>query len=62
MGGKVRTDMKYYDFLYSIQNIAQQSHAIQKKAITQVYQNYDICRIKSNIDRQIEHLEGLLSK
>ena len=62
MEGKVNTDMKYYDFLYTIQGIAQQSHAIQKKAITQVYQNYDICRIKSNIDRQIEHLDGLLSK
>ncbi|MCK4286506.1 MAG: hypothetical protein KAX18_09905 [Candidatus Lokiarchaeota archaeon] len=62
MEGKVSTDMKYYDFLYTIQNIAQQSHVIQEKTITQVYQNYDICRIKSNIDRQIEHLDGLLSR
>ena len=62
MAEKVRTDMRYYDFLYTIQSIAHQSHAIQKEVITQVYQNYDICRLKSNIDRQIEHLDGLLSK
>ncbi|MFW9824780.1 MAG: hypothetical protein ACFFE4_17695 [Candidatus Thorarchaeota archaeon] len=62
MGEKVRTDMKYFDFLFTIQDIANQSHAIQKKVINQVYQNYDICRLKNNIDRQIENLDILLSK
>ncbi|MHA2009306.1 MAG: hypothetical protein ACXABO_18335 [Promethearchaeota archaeon] len=61
MEGKTSTDMKYYEFLYTIQKIAQKSHNIQKNVITQVYQNYDVCRLKANIDRQIEHLDGLLS-
>ena len=62
MEGKVSTDIKYYDFLISIQKIAQQSHKIQKAVTTQVYKNFDICLLKNNIDRKIEHLDGLLSK
>ena len=62
MDGKARTDMSYYEFLFTVQKIAQKSQAIQKQVITQVYENFDVCRLKSKIDRQIEQLNGLLSK
>ena len=61
MDEKVRTDMKYYDFLYTIQKIAQNSHSTQNKIITQVYENLDVCRPITKIDRQIEDLDKLLS-
>jgi len=62
MEGKIRTDMKYYDYLFTIQQIAQKSQAIQKKVITHVFANYDACQFISKLNRQIEHLDGLLSK
>jgi hypothetical protein len=58
---KVRTDMKYYDFLYAIQKISQKSQPTQNKIITQVYGNLDVCRPIPKIDRQIEDLDKLLS-
>ncbi|MFX1571519.1 MAG: hypothetical protein ACFFB0_16495 [Promethearchaeota archaeon] len=62
MERKNRTDMKYYDYLFTVQQIAQKSHAIQKKVITQVFANFDACQVLSKLNRQIEHLDGLLSK
>ena len=61
MEEKVRTDMKYYEFLYNIQIISHQSHSIQRRNITQVFENYDVCRLINELDRQIEHLDNLLS-
>jgi hypothetical protein len=58
---KAMLDIKYYDFLYKIQKISQKSASIQKKVITQVFENYDICRVINKLDRQIERLDGLLS-
>ena len=57
----MRTDMNYYEFLYNIQLISQQSHSIQRRNITQVFENYDVCRLINELDRQIEHLDNLLS-
>ncbi|MFX1573201.1 MAG: hypothetical protein ACFFB0_10665 [Promethearchaeota archaeon] len=62
MERKNRTDMKYYDYLFTVQQIAQKSHSIQKKVITQVFANFDACQVLSKLNRQIEHLDGLLSK
>ncbi|MHA2008652.1 MAG: hypothetical protein ACXABO_21170 [Promethearchaeota archaeon] len=61
MESQARTDMKYFEFLFTIRQIAQNSQAIQKTVISKVYQNYDVCQFKNNIDRQIEHINGLLS-
>ena len=61
MEGKARSDMKYYEFLYTIQIISQKSQSIQKNTITQVFENYDANRFINKLDSQIEHLEGLLS-
>ncbi|MFX0028230.1 MAG: hypothetical protein ACFE8B_03405 [Candidatus Hermodarchaeota archaeon] len=61
MEQKTSSDMKYYEFLYNIQIISQKSHSIQKKVITQVFENYDICHLINKLDRQIEYLDGLLS-
>jgi hypothetical protein len=61
MEEKVRTDMNYYEFLYNIQIISQQSHSIQRRKITQVFENYDVYRFINELDRQIEHLDNLLS-
>ena len=53
--------MKYYDFLYTIQEISQKSHSIQKGIMSHVFENYDICHLIDKLDQQIEHLDGLLS-
>ena len=55
------SDMKYYDFLYTIQEISQKSHSIQKGIMSHVFENYDICHLIDKLDQQIEHLDGLLS-
>jgi hypothetical protein len=57
----MRTDMNYYEFLYKIQLISQQSHSIQRKNINQVFENYDVCHFINDLDRQIERLDNLLS-
>jgi len=61
MEEKARSDMKYYEFLYTIQMISQNSQSIQKNTMTQVFENYDTSRIINKLDSQIEHLDGLLS-
>ena len=61
MEEKTITDMKYYDFLFKIQKISLNSRSIQKKVINQVFENYDICHFINKLDRQIEHLDGLLT-
>ena len=55
------SDIKYYDFLYNIQQISQKSHSIQKKVMSRVFENYDACHLINKLDRQIAHLDGLLS-
>lgn len=61
MAEKIRSDMRYYEFLYAIQDISQNSHSIQKKVITQVFENYDLCHFINKLNRQIEHLDRLIS-
>jgi hypothetical protein len=55
------SDMKYYDFLYTIQQISQKSHSIQKTVMSRMFENYDACHLINKLDRQIEQLNGLLS-
>lgn len=55
------SDMKYYEFLYTIQIISQNSQSIQKNTMTQVFENYDASRFINKLESQIEQLDGLLS-
>ena len=57
----MRTEMEYYDYLFAIQKIAQKSQIIQKNVVAHVYQNFDPCRVINNLNRQIDHLDKLLS-
>ncbi|MHA1884697.1 MAG: hypothetical protein ACXAAI_00640 [Promethearchaeota archaeon] len=61
MEKKARSDLEYYDFLFTVQQISQQSRSIQKKVIAKVFTHYDTCRFVDNLDRQIEHIDELLS-
>jgi hypothetical protein len=61
MAEKIMSDMKYYEFLFTIQEISQKSHSIQKNIMSRVFENHDICRFINKLDRQIEYLDGLLS-
>lgn len=61
MEEKPRSDMKYYEFLHTIQLISQNSQSIQKNAMTRVFENYDASRFINKLDNQIEQLDGLLS-
>jgi len=55
------SDLKYYDFLYTIQIISQNSQSIQKKTMSQVFENYDASGFINKLNNQIEQLDGLLS-
>lgn len=61
MEEKAMSDMKYYEFLYTIQIISQNSQSIQKNTMTQVFENYDASRFINKLESQIEQLDGLLS-
>ena len=61
MEKKARSDMEYYDFLFTVQRISQKSQSIQNRVISQVFAHYDACRFVDTLDRQIEHIDGLLS-
>jgi hypothetical protein len=61
MKNKSGANMEYYEFLYIIQKISQNSQSIQKEVISQVFANYDTCRFLNELDRHIEQIDGLLS-
>ena len=61
MEEKAMSDLKYYDFLYTIQIISQNSQSIQKKTMSQVFENYDASGFINKLNNQIEQLDGLLS-
>jgi hypothetical protein len=61
MHEKIELEIDYYNFLFNVQKISQNSHSIQKKVINHVFENYDICHFINKLDRQIEHLDRLLT-
>ncbi|MFX1489822.1 MAG: hypothetical protein ACFFBI_11780 [Promethearchaeota archaeon] len=61
MNEKIELKMDYYDFLFNVQKISQNLHSIQKNVINHVFENYDICHFINKLDRQIEHLDRLLT-
>ena len=62
MEAKVRIDTNYYEFLEIIQDVSKNSVSIQKNLIRTIYQNYDVNKVKNNLDKKIAQLNKLLTK
>ncbi|MFW9971232.1 MAG: hypothetical protein ACFFDF_13650 [Candidatus Odinarchaeota archaeon] len=62
MEAKIRIDTNYYEFLDLIQNISRNSLSIQKRVIQTIYENYDIQKVKHELDKKIAFLDKLLIK
>ena len=59
---KIRIDTNYYEFLDLVQDISKNSKSIQKSLIRTIYENYDIYKVKHEIDKKIAFLDKLLTK
>ncbi len=62
MEAKIRIDTNYYEFLDLVQDISKNSKSIQKSLIRTIYENYDIYKVKHEIDKKIAFLDKLLTK
>lgn len=58
---KEKTDMSYYEYLEILQKVTANCRSFQIKVMKRVYENFDICKLKNNLDKQIEHYDRLLS-
>ncbi|TFF84513.1 MAG: hypothetical protein EU552_00360 [Promethearchaeota archaeon] len=56
MDVKIEYDLSYYDFLKLINVIVINNKSIQKQNICLTFENYDINRVKINLDKKIEKL------
>ncbi len=62
MEAKIRIDTNYYEFLDLVQDISKNSVSIQKKLIKTIYENYDIRKVKHELDKKIAYLDRLMAK
>lgn len=62
MEAKIRIDTNYYEFLDLVQDISKNSVSIQKKLIKTIYENYDIRKVKHELDKKISYLDRLMAK
>jgi len=62
MEAKVKLDTSYYDFLNLIQEVSNNSNSIQKSLIGKILKNYDIHKIKNDLDKKIAYYDKLLLK
>ena len=62
MEAKIRIDTSYCEFLDLVHDISKNSISIQNKIIKKIYENYDINKVKRNLDGQIAYLDKLLIK
>ncbi len=62
MEARVRIDTNYLEFLDLVQDISKNSKSIQKNLIKTIYENYDISKVKHEIDKKIAFLDKLLTK
>jgi hypothetical protein len=58
---KEKTDMSYYEYLEILQKVSTNCRSFQIKVMKRVYENFDICKLKNKLDKQIEHYDRLLS-
>ncbi|MFX0022982.1 MAG: hypothetical protein ACFE9S_11710 [Candidatus Hermodarchaeota archaeon] len=52
---KEKTDMSYYKYLEMLQQVSANCRSFQIKLMKRVYENFDICKLKNKLDKQIEH-------
>ena len=62
MEAKIRIDTSYYEFLDLVQDISKNSKSIQRSLIKTIYENYDIRKVKNDLDRKIAYFDNLLAK
>ncbi|MFX0042569.1 MAG: hypothetical protein ACFE8L_06630 [Candidatus Hodarchaeota archaeon] len=62
MEAKVKIDTNYYDFLIFVQDVSKKSNSIQRSLIKRIYENYDIQKVKNDLDKKIARIDRLLIK
>jgi hypothetical protein len=62
MEAKLKLDTDYYEFLNLIQEVSNNSNSIQKSLIGKIIKNYDIRKIKNELDKKIAYYDNLLLK
>jgi len=62
MEAKVKIDTSYYDFLNFVQDVSKKSNSIQRSLIRRIYENYDIHKVKNDLDKKIARIDRLLIK
>ena len=62
MEAKMRIDTNYYEFLDLVQEISKNSVSIQERLIKTIYENYDIHKVKNDINKKIAFLDKLINK
>ncbi|MFX1314563.1 MAG: hypothetical protein ACFE9T_01775 [Promethearchaeota archaeon] len=60
MEAEIRIDTSYYEFLELVQNVSLNSKSIQRSLIRTIYANYDIHKVKNELDKKISQLDNLL--
>ncbi len=58
---KEKTDMSYFKYLEKLQQVSTNCRSFQIKVMKRVYENFDVCKLKNNLEKQIEHYDRLLS-
>jgi hypothetical protein len=62
MEAEIRIDTNYYEFLDLVKHISKNSVSIQTKLIKTIYENYDIQKVKNDLDKKIAYLNRLIAK
>ncbi|MFX1377956.1 MAG: hypothetical protein ACFFA4_02585 [Promethearchaeota archaeon] len=62
MEAEIKIDTNYYEFLDLVQKISKNSVSIQKELIKTIYENYDIHKVKHELDKKIAFLDKLIIK
>ncbi len=60
MEAEIRIDANYYEFLELVQGISKNSVSIQKTLIKIIYENFDIQKVRHDLDKKISYLDRLL--
>jgi len=61
MEGNKKKDMSYYEFLNIVLQVSKNSESIQNNVIKKVYDNFHVCQVINNLDKQIEIIDNLIS-
>ncbi|MFX1571117.1 MAG: hypothetical protein ACFFB0_00040 [Promethearchaeota archaeon] len=61
MEGNKKKDMNYYEFLNVVFHVSKNSQSIQNNVIKKIYENFHVCQVINNLDKQIETIDNLLT-